>query len=117
MQQKLKSAASPGATREDVERALADWLDEHGRGRASLSAWESHCFALVLTFLRYGYHDRALAQLAHILEPPTPLPIFPLHHLMSFEALQRALPSGVGMRRRPHEGAPSRDERAGSSGK
>ncbi len=87
-------------TREDVEHALADWLDEHAHDCASLSAWESHCFALILTFLRYGYYDRALDQLGFILEPPIPLPIFPMHHLMTMEQLQRALPPLVHDRRR-----------------
>ena len=111
----MRNAVSGGVTREDVEQALADWLDEHGRDRASLSAWESHCFALVLTFLRYGYHERALAHLSHVLQPPTPLPVFPLHNLMSFDALLCALPSGVHMHRHPREASSRRG--AGSSGK
>ncbi len=114
MQQRTPSGA---ATADDVERALADWLDEQSAGRAGLSAWESHCFALVLTFLRYGYYDRALDQIAFILEPPTPLPIFPMHHLISLEQLLRALPRSVHDRRRAspspssrsHEGADPSD--------
>ena len=113
MQQETPSGAA--ATRDDVERALADWLDEHAGDRTSLSPWEAHCFALLLTFLRYGYYEEALDQLAYILEPPIPLPIFPLHHLMSFDQLVHALPTGV---RQPRSYAAERatDEGAGSSG-
>ena len=100
MYQERRNLAAGRATREDVERALADWLDEHAEGRVSLSAWESHCFALVLTFLRYGYHDRALDQIGFVLDPPIPLPVFPLHNLMTLEQLRRALPPEARDRQR-----------------
>jgi hypothetical protein len=95
MQKEPGSAGSTGITREVVERALADWLDEHGADCTTISPWESHCFALISTFLRHGYHEQALEQLGYILEPPTPLPVFPLRHSMSFEQFLNGLPPGV----------------------
>jgi len=80
------------ATRRDVEKAVAEWLEEHAGDHSVLSAWESHCFAMLLTFLRYGYHDRALERLAYIMDPPFPLPAFPLHHLMTMEQVKSAFP-------------------------
>ena len=104
--------APRAATREDVERALVDWLEVNRPQRNVLSAWESHCCALVLTFLRYGYYERALEQISFILEPPTPLPVFPLHHLMSLEQLMRALPLGARERLRLAASPTHQDEAA-----
>ena len=109
MYREQHNLATARATRDDVEHALADWLDEHAGEHASLSAWESHCFALALTFLRFGYYDRALDQIGFVLDPPIPLPIFPMHHLMSLEQLQRAIPPSARDRSRA-EGSISRGD-------
>ena len=114
--QKVFAIMEARATQTDVERAIADWLDDYGRDRESLSAWEAHCFAMVLTFVRYGYYDRALDRLAAVIEPPTPLPLFPTHHLMSLEQLLRAMPASVREHRIAREERDGRDERAVSSG-
>jgi hypothetical protein len=69
----------------------------------------------VLTFLRYGYYQRALDQLACVIEPPTPLPIFPMHQLMSLDQLLGDLPPGVAERRRAANESAECDQGAGPS--
>ena len=91
------------ATRSDVEKTVAGWLEEHDGDLNVLSAWESHCFAMLLTFLRYGYYDRALDQFGFIMDPPIPLPVFPLHNLMTLEQVKNAFPQVAPARSR-HRG-------------
>lgn len=86
----LKTAGA--VTRGDVERAVMSWLEEHAGDQVGLSAWEAHCFAVLITFLRYGYYERALEQLAYVLEPPIPLPAFPLRQLMTLDQVRAAFP-------------------------
>lgn len=101
------------ATRSDVEKAVAGWLEEHDGDLSVLSAWESHCFAMLLTFLRYGYYDRALDQLGFIMDPPIPLPAFPLHHLMTLEQVKSAFPEVAPLKshaRDDHDGDSAADD-------
>ena len=109
--QRRKQKAAVEVTRGTVEQAVADWLEDNAGDRGSLSPWESHCFAMLLTFLRYGYCERAMDQLAFTLEPPTPLPIFPLRNLMTLDQVRSAFPQASSADRyRRHEHGQGRSE-------
>ena len=109
--QRRKQKAAVEATRSTVEQAVAEWLEDNAGDHRRLSPWESHCFAMLLTFLRYGYYERAMDQLAFTLEPPTPLPVFPLRNLMTLEQVRSAFPQAPSADRyRRHEHGQGRSE-------
>lgn len=76
--------------RTDLRTALGTLLVRHG-GRTTLSAWERHCLGQALTLLRYGYYEPARIKVEMMLQPPHPLPTFPLPRPLSLEDVRRAL--------------------------
>jgi hypothetical protein len=70
--------------------ALDGLLASHA-DQTSLSAWERHCLGQALILLRYGYYEPARVKVEMILQPPHPLPSFPLPQPLTLDDARRAL--------------------------
>ena len=77
--------------RRKVERALEELLATYSACAGCLSPWECHCLSHAMVFSSHGYFDKALIEIAQVLEPPCPLPAFANRQSLTVEDVRHHL--------------------------